>query len=219
MRQSEHILYITLIDFLIQLLFLALVIGVVYSITIESENQKLDPQVCKDAIDFANTAKRLTGISNLTQITDQLTALGPLNAASRDAASCRALRQRVDAVGGVDSAKKLLDKAIQETGQGLPSCLPNRGTLMSFDAYPSHIALKDYKPRELADFLKRIGVQQSEILGLSPTEFRNIFSNVGKIYPDCRFNVRLIEHSFDTRPRDAVRSAFLVIPVPAPDRK
>lgn len=219
MRQSEHILYITLIDFLLQLLFLGMVISVVYAISTADTSNTMDPEECKSAIDFTNTAKRLTGISNLTELTDKLTALGPLNSASNDAEVCRDIAGKVKAVGGAANAKKILDKAILETGQGLPSCLPNKAKIMSFDAYHDHITLRDYNPNEFHAFLQKTNINKTAIERLSPTEFRSMFSKVREYYPECRFNVDLIEHSFDTRPRDAVRSAFMVFPKAAPDRK
>ena len=71
MRQSEHVLYITLIDFLIQLIFLGLVLSVIYS----ASQPSMDEQ--ERATEVLTKIKQLTGISDLTEITDTQTRLGP----------------------------------------------------------------------------------------------------------------------------------------------
>lgn len=216
MRQSEHVLYITLIDFLLQLLFLGMVISVIYAISQQDEESPLDPVVAKDAIEAMEKVKNLTGISNLTQLTDELTRLGPLQPANNNLDTWKSITEAVKNAGGTDAAKKILEK---QAGQGLPSCLPNKARLATFHAYLDHIDLGKYDAEEFPALLTRIGVQKSSVERIPRTEFPNVFRQVRTHYPDCRFNIELIEHSFDTRPRDSVRQVFMPIPVPAADRR
>lgn len=217
MRQSEHVLYITLIDFLLQLLFLGMVISVMYAMSQQEDLPvAVDPAVAKDAIEAMEKVKSLTGVSNITQLTDELTRLGPLQPANKNVESWKNIAETVKSVGGVDSAKRILDK---QAGQGLPSCLPNKGRLATFHAYSEYIDLGNYAPNDFPALLAKIGLQKSSVEHIATRDFSSVFKLVKVHYPDCRFNVDLIEHSFDTRPRDSVRQAFMVIPVAASDRR
>ena len=215
-RQSEHVLYITLIDFLLQLLFLGMVISVIYAISQQEEATAFDPAVAKDAIEAMQKVKNLTGISNLTELTDELTRLGPLQQAGKNVDSWINIADAVKNVGGIDTAKKIL---VKQAGQGLPSCLPNKARLATFHAYPDHIDLGIHDSKEFGALLTKIGLQKANVERISTREFPTVFKQVKAHYPDCRFNVDLIEHSFDTRPRDSVRQAFMVIPIAAPDQR
>jgi len=216
MRQSEHVLYITLIDFLLQLLFLGMVISVIYSISQQDQENSLNPAIAKNAIEGMEKVKNLTGISDLTQLTDELTRLGPLQSANSELEAFRKITDAVKNVGGTDVAKKILEK---QSGQGFPSCLPNRAKLATFHAYPDHIDLGRFDDKEFPALLEKLGIKISNVERVLRTEFSGIFKKVKFYYPDCRFNVELIEHSFDTRPRDSVRQIFLTIPIPATDRR
>ena len=66
MKQSEQALYITLIDFLIQIIFIGLVIGVVYAV-IQTEN---DPS--KDNSQKLETVAKDSGM-NVSELLDYLT--------------------------------------------------------------------------------------------------------------------------------------------------
>lgn len=209
MRQTEHVLYITLIDFLLQLLFLGMVISVIYAIPQSDEEAKLDPVEAKDAMEGMQKIKELTGISDITTLTDQLIRMGPLQTAEKHAKLGQYLEKDVLGAGGMDAAKKALaEHAARRGGQGKPSCLPNGGKLASLHAYSNRIELHQPVGKEMVDFLSRIGLPQDRSMSLSLTQFRATFASVASIYPGCRFNVEIIEHSYDTRPRDAIRSAF-----------
>lgn len=219
MRQAEHVLYITLIDFLLQLLFLGMVISVIYAISQREEPAAPDPAAARDAIETMTKIKNLTGISDLTKLTDELTRLGPLNQAGNDAQSWRDISDAVRDIGGNEAAKKTLtDQAAKRGGQGLPSCLPNKARLATFHAFQDRIDLGDHDEKELQALLVRIGVAKDKAAHLTTAEFPRVFGPVKISHPDCRFNVDLVEHSYDTRPRDAVRSAFMVFPRPSADR-
>jgi hypothetical protein len=218
MKQSEHVLYITLIDFLLQLLFLGLVIGVIYSAhqpTKEelSESKKIDSAFKK--------IKELTGISDLTVLTDELTRLGPLKEAAKNASQFEKIKPSIDKLGGVEEAEKVLKSELGKKGQGLPSCLTNGERVATFDAYSDKIVVSPSYSSEFAKLLTELGIPKEKITSLSLREFREIFYPVisrNKKY-ECVYHINLIEHSFDTRPRDAFIAIFRAIPQRAPDAK
>lgn len=188
MRQSEHILYITLVDFLLQLVFLGLVIGVVYAVGSQGDTEEL------------KQIKAQLGTSDLTKLTDELTRLAPL----------KDIESSVSSVGGVQIAKKILEEqAKKQEGQGQKSCLPNGAIVATFDAFENRIEVK--RPLSL-EFQKLLG-ELNIAAQLSPMSFElftKTFSPILSRYPECRFNVIVVEHSYDTRPRDTVRKIFWV---------
>jgi hypothetical protein len=215
MRQSEHVLYITLVDFLLQLLFLGLVISVIYAIAQRDDAAKLDPKQARDAIESMTEIKKLTGVSDITVLTDELTRLGPLQSAARHAELGREVEDVVAEAGGLEAAKRVLTDQISKRGQGKPSCLENGAKLATFHAYPDRIELGQPLTKEMVSLLSRMGLTNSRVSQLSLREFRAIFEQVKRIEPDCRYNVEVVEHSFDTRPRDTVRTAFITMWLPA----
>lgn len=207
MKQSEHVLYITLIDFLLQLLFLGLVIGVIYSAHQPSkaelnESKKIDSAFKK--------IKELTGISDLTVLTDELTRLGPLSEAAKKISKFEKINPTIEKLGGVEEAEKVLKSELGKKGQGLPSCLDSAERIATFDAYADRIILSSNYTSEFEKLLIELNISKDKIASLSLQEFREVFYPVisrNKKF-ECIYNVNLIEHSFDTRPRDAFRSIF-----------
>lgn len=220
MRQTEHVLYITLIDFLLQLLFLGMVISVIYSIAQTEDADKLDPKQARDAIERMTEIKKLTGISDITVLTDELTRLGPLQPAAKRAELGGKVEQVVTKAGGVQESIRILEEQAAKRGQGKPSCLDDGAKLTTLHAYSDRIELRQPIGKEMADLIASIGLNPDKATRLSLNEFKAAFSPVTRLRRDCRYNVELVEHSFDTRPRDAVRSAFITWWLtPAADRR
>jgi hypothetical protein len=214
MRQSEHVLYITLVDFLLQLLFLGMVISVIYS------SVQPDPEEIQSNRTFIEKVKKTTGISDLTVLTDLLTRLGPLNQAPANVELGRDLEDAVKKVGGKDEALNLLNAAAKK-GQGRPSCLENGGKLATFHAYSDRIELQMPISNEMTSLLKSLGLSVDSVSKLSLNDFANVFAPVTKRNEkeNCIFNVIVTEHAYDTRPRDVIRKSFLPFPRPANDIK
>lgn len=220
MRQTEHVLYITLIDFLLQLLFLGMVISVIYAIAQREDAESLDPKQARDAIERMTEFKRLTGISDLTILTDELTRLGPLQPAAKHIKLGKELEKDVIEAGGPETARRILSEQNAKRGQGKPSCLDNGAKLATFHAYSDQIVLGQPLTRDMERLLSRMNLTAERNSRLSLREFRAAFAQVKKLEPNCRYNVELVEHSFDTRPRDTVRTAFITMWLPAaPDRR
>lgn len=208
MRQSEHVLYITLVDFLIQLIFMGLIIGVIYAAAQREESGKLDSRSGEEALKQIEHIKELFGISDLTKLTDELTRLAPLQATSKYADMGRDLELAVSAVGGVQEAKKALEEqARKKVGQGKPSCLPNGAIVATFDVFEDHVEIQRPLTPEFEKLLAELGLGD-RVAPMPLTSFKTAFAPLLTKHPDCRFNAKVVEHSFDTRPRDAVSSAF-----------
>lgn len=215
MRQSEHVLYITLVDFLLQLLFLGMVISVIYSST------QPDPEETQSNKSFIEQVKKSTGISDLTILTDLLTRLGPLNQASAKVEIGRDLEDAVKKVGGKDEALKLLNAAATKKGQGLPPCLAKGEKLVTFHAYSDRIEIQTPITPEMSSLLKYLETSIESVSRLSLAEFARVFAPVyaRNQKEQCIYNVVVNEHVYDTRPRDVIRKTFLAEPRPANDIK
>lgn len=201
-HQSDNVLYITLVDFLIQLLFLGLVLGVLYVATLEEQEKG------KENADFIERAKRLTGISDLTLLTDELTRLGPLMAVAKYVTLGQTLEQKVLAVGGAEKASSVLSEYIKKNpGVGKPSCLPNKAILATVHAYEDRIQIKS-STGELTTLLKELKLEFADVSELTLKKFTSVFRPVLALHPDCSYNVELVEYTYDTRPRDAVGAVF-----------
>ena len=209
MRQSEHILYVTLIDFLLQILFLGLVLSVIYAASLEPDPERGKIEDPKTAQENIQTIKKLTGISDITELTDLLTRLGPLQQVKGKQDDYEKLYSEAKKVGGVDAAKKIpADYAAVSGGQGSKSCLPNKARLATLHVYRDRIELGSFDPKEFPDLLGKLSLSKEKVERLSLEEFTKLFSEVKTLFPDCKFNVDLIEHSYDTRPRDVIRPIF-----------
>ncbi len=213
MRQSEHVLYITLVDFLLQLLFLGLVLSVIYTAL------QPDPDEVQANKAFVAEVKKLTGISDLTVLTDELTRLGPLKSAASDVKFVRELEDLMSKVGGQEKALKLLNDESKKAGQGLPSCLPNGKTIANFDAYSDRIELQTPLSVEMNDLLKILKIAPERVAKLGLHEFRDVFGALAarNQTEKCIYNVVLYEHVFDTRPRDKFNGLFVTLKRAASD--
>lgn len=153
--------------------------------------------------------KKLTGISNFTELTDFLTRLGPLRQAQASRDDYEKISPEVQKIGGVDVARKVLaDHAAVLGGQGSKSCLPNRARVATLHVYRDRIELGSYDPKEFPALLAKLSLSKDTVERLSLEEFSKVFGDVKTLFPDCKFNVDLVEHSFDTRPRDVIRPIF-----------
>ena len=202
MRQSEHVLYITLIDFLIQLIFLGLVLSVIYSASQPSKDE------VNSTAEFISKVKQLTGISDLTEITDELTRLGPLKNAEQNNEIAKEFNNLASKVGGKDAAFKILTtEANKGSAPGKPSCIGGL-KVATFDAYEDRLELRSPVSSEMNELLKQLNLSLELVKKIPTREFSKIFAQIRVIEKNCVFNVGLVEHSFDTRPRDAVNSIF-----------
>ena len=202
MRQSEHVLYITLIDFLIQLIFLGLVLSVIYSASQPSKDEQ------DRATEVIEKIKQLTGVSDLTEITDELTRLGPLKTAIQNSKLAEEFNKLAGKVGGKDAALKILTaEANKGSAPGKPYCIGGL-KVATFDAYEDRLELRSPISTEMSELLKQLNLSSEQVKKIPIKEFPKIFAQLRVIETTCVYSVVLVEHSFDTRPRDAVNSTF-----------
>ncbi len=195
-------------DFLLQLIFLGLIIGVIYASLQTEEAQTIDPKPGQEALEELRKIKNMLGISDLTNLTDELSRLAPLQATSMFVAVGKDLEVAVSGVGGTEQAKKILEKhIILKAGQGKPSCLQNGAILAVLDAYEDRIEIQRPLTADFEKLLLELGLEKHNYR-FKLAEFKANFSPLLSKHPDCRYNVKIIEHSFDTRPRDAIRGTF-----------
>ncbi|MDO8283187.1 MAG: hypothetical protein Q7U10_11305 [Thermodesulfovibrionia bacterium] len=203
MKQSEQALYITLIDFLIQIIFIGLVVGVVYAVS-QTEDDK-----------SKNNANKLEVIAkdsgmNVEELLDYMSKLGPIKTLGPAESAPglfklgKELENLVAKVGGVDEAKNILKKS---GGQGYESCLPDKKAIVTFHAYENYITV-DGKTKEFDTLLSQLGVSANKIDKMTFSEFKENFNRVIKDNPNCRYNVNIIEHSDFKKPRDVIRTCF-----------
>ena len=202
MRQSEHVLYITLIDFLIQLIFLGLVLSVIYYASQPSKDEQ------DKAAEAIAKIKQLTGISDLTEITDELTRLGPLKTAAQNSKLGEDFNNLAGKVGGKEAAFKILTtEANKGSAPGKPYCIGGL-KVATFDAYEDRLELRPPVSSEMSELLKQLNLSSESVKRIPIKEFSKTFAQLRVIETTCVYNVVLVEHSFDTRPRDAVNSTF-----------
>lgn len=150
MKRNNDVYFITLIDLLVQILFLGLLLYVVAKAGSEQEQRRQDKE--SEAV---QRLLKASGVSNITELTDELTKLAPLNElkgtadflaraggitaankmldASKQAGGAdqlrataddaKAMRELVARVGGIDKIDEIIKK--YEEGSGKPPCLFN----------------------------------------------------------------------------------------------
>ena len=206
MKRASSTLYLTLIDFLIQILFLGLLLGYVHAtkktnqaeeVTALQNKLKAAIEEIKKKDEVISKLLRTSGHSTIQQLTDFLTRLGPLVS-------------QAEKVGGVHKAVEVLVDH-QNKGQGKPSCLPDAAMLTIIHAFEDHLEIREISP-ELQKLLAKLGVSGESIGHMSFVQFENKFSPVLRLEPGCRYNVTVLEYSPYKMPRDVVRKVFVAFP-------
>lgn len=148
MKRNNDVYFITLIDLLVQIIFLSLLLYVVGK---AGEERQLAAQ--RSAAEKVERALKASGVSNITELTDELTKLGPIKemkgtadfiSRAGGAAMANRLVGIVTQVGGVERLEGKLDEAAKvqalvdragggekveqiikkfEEGSGKPPCL------------------------------------------------------------------------------------------------
>lgn len=214
--RSEQSLYVTLIDFLMQLLFFGLLIGVMYAIANAQEDDVV-VTVTKERDKLAIQLKDLyqaTGTTEYPQLKAELERIGPLSEVSKLTDVARALGPSVQAVGGVKNAQRLIDDQVRR-GQFKPPCYDNPAKVATFHAYGDHIVVDSQMGIEFRRLMSDLKIDEARYSKLSFEQFSQAFADVLVKFPDCRFNVTVVEYTPLKQPRDVVRRFFYAFPVEA----
>jgi hypothetical protein len=212
---ADKVILLTLVDLLLQLLFLFLFAVLVVSQTALSEKEWKDWGIVSKVIQkFQIDLPTFGPTWQKGQI-----AIAEKGAGEKAIKTVSDLDEIVTKVGGLDIALKVLREQVSKRGgQDFPSCLPRGVSLATFDVYLDRIELRT-PGEEMFGVLKKLNLSYDEVKTLSLRGFQNAFSRITKLESTCRYNVVIFEHSFDIRPRDAVGSAFYHHSIPARNRE
>lgn len=202
LRRSNDVFLLTLVDFLVQVIFFATFIFVAYQALIKDPNAKdYDQAQVTKAIELA-------GVSDLNELTDELTKLAPVN--------LKGFNSKLGDGGAAQLDKKLERLAKLERGQGKPACIyetvdGERKAKMLATAVgsASNITFVENTP-ELQKLLSSLGLTFENVRSLSLPAFRRTFAGVIHRQPECRYTIVLRETTNLVNARDAAQQIFYV---------
>lgn len=209
-QRSDSVVLLTLVDFLIQIIFFGLLVFVFYKAAEGRSKRNYTPAQVGKAIDAA-------GVSNIVELNDELTKLAPmqlkqlnkeLRADGKNADIAKLIEVVNQAGGAGEAAKKL------EQGLGRPPCLVSEVTgkrqvkvLAAVTGSANTITFEAETP-ELHALLTEVGLKYGDIQSLPLTRFRSVFNRVVEKHPNCRYTVQLRETTGLVFARDAVQQIF-----------
>jgi hypothetical protein len=219
MKRSDDVFFFTLIDFLLQVFFFGLVLFVLAQSTQDKVNEAR-----KEESEQIQKIKDALGVTNLAEITDQLTNLIPIdqlvgfstlinNSGGLD--KVKEAVALVEKAGGVTQLKAdLIDLGKFKEGSGKPPCLFNivdgkrfPKALATVIANDTSIAFKETNA-ELEEALRLIGRSYDSIRELPMAQFRSVFTPLVIKKPECRYTLQFQERTRLIDARDAARFAF-----------
>lgn len=219
MKRDDSVFFFTLVDFLVTTLFFGLVLyvwaGDASAAAVTKQN------------DQALAVKRIagaTGVSDLTELTDRLTRLGPIKDIEQTKAyvdsigglgKLQEIQALVRAAGGIDSLAAALVKLRRQEGYGKPPCrfvMAPDGRKSPIDiararATDSTISLVTRFP-PFDSLVTRLGIVLPPGGVFTLGEFRRDFARVSDIEPDCRFWIEFVEQTRYVDARDSAYVAF-----------
>lgn len=233
MRRSDDVFFFTLIDFLLQVFFFGLLLFVV------GQAMQQDKEKMRAADDAArDKLVNATGVSNITELTDLLTRMAPLDqlrgttdfiARNGGTKGVEGAMAAIGAAGGVDNVVKMhkdiaalkgdisamSTRINQLEGWGKASCIPN--IVVNGKSQPKSIArvvvqdstiTLEDPTPEMQKLLSSLGLEFSAVQRLSLSEFRSTFAPVVAKQPECRYFLSVVTKTQYLDPMRAVWSAF-----------
>jgi hypothetical protein len=227
MKRGDDVFFFTLIDFLLQVFFFGLLLFVVLQAKSKDEGAALQrEEAAKERL------LKGVGVSSLTELTDLLTRLAPLEELrgtsefmARNGGASKAISavEVIKTAGGPENVDKLAQQlkianarvSELEGGWGKASCLPN--VTLNGKVQPKSIArvvvddeaitLEEPTP-EMFALLARHGLTFSAVERLSPPRFRTVFSQVVSKQPECRYFLSVVTRTQYLEPMRAVWAGF-----------
>jgi len=227
MKRGDDVFFFTLIDFLLQVFFFGLLLFVVLQAKSKDDGAALQrEEAAKERL------LKGVGVSSLTELTDLLTRLAPLEELrgtsefmARNGGASKAISavEVIKTAGGTENVDKLAQQlkianarvSELEGGWGKASCLPNVTT--NGKVQPKSIArvvvdddvitLEEPTP-EMLELLARHGLTFSAVEKLTPPQFRTAFSPVVSKQPECRYFLNAVTRTKYLEPMRAVWSGF-----------
>lgn len=199
MNRREDVLYLTLIDFFLQMLFLVMIALLAYIYVERRHNAE-----AKQFLDLAKEYK----VDSVQELIDRLQTLAPIN----NLEDAKKAQDFMNANGGLKEVNAMVEKF--KEGQGKPPCifeldngLKVAKSVAVFEATNSSIRLISWQP-EFEQLAKQINQPISNNQQWSLREFSSAWHNVLVNYPQCRYTVTLHERSNLVAPRDRVQGIF-----------
>ena len=215
-RRSDNVFLLTLVDFLVQIIFFGLFIFVAYQALLNREAKQYNPGDVQEAIERA-------GVSDLKELIDELSRLAPVrlkgfNDALGDKASPADVKHAADAISQAGGAQGVSDSmsrlAKLEQGSDKPPCLYDtlngkRETrnLATAVGTASNISFTGPTP-ELTALLSEVGLSYGQVQSLGLREFPRTFRRVLEKHPSCRYTIVFKETTRVVDARDAAGQIF-----------
>lgn len=207
--RRDDVFFFVLIDFLVQIIFFGLFIFVIYQAQIRNDEKK-----SKEAVDAA-------GVSDLTELTDELSRLAPvklkeLNDLIKQAGGAEkveTLLRRANEEGGAQASVARLDKLRRLEGADKPACLVDEKTrqplpLLTVLARGRTLTVIDRAP-QLAQVLPELSGAGPQTY--SPEAFQQVFRPLLSRKPDCRYFIKFQERTELVAPRRAAGQIFYLM--------
>jgi hypothetical protein len=215
-QRSDSVFLLTLVDFLVQVIFFGLFVFVVYQAMLERDRKRYDPATVDRAVETA-------GVSDLTELVDELSKLAPIrlkgfNATlgnESDEAQVRRAAEAIREAGGAAGVSDAMQRLAKlERGSGLPACLDETVggvrravTLAAATGTGSSISFDAPTP-QFTRLLDEVGLDFGSVKSLGLREFPRVFQRVLTKHPKCRYTILLRETTRMVNARDAAGQIF-----------
>jgi len=226
MRRTDDVFFFTLIDFLLQIAFFGVLLFVFQQTASRVEQSRRAAEEAKK-----NELLAGAGVSDLTELTDMLTRMAPLDqlrgtsdfiATNGGVDKVKAAANAASEAGGIDKfvdmakqVKLMTARISQLEGYGKPSCLPyvsvsghpQPKTIAKVQVEDNVITMTDPTP-EMQTLLTGLGTSYDHVQRLSLAEFKATFAPVVAKQPDCRYFLSLSRKTALYEPVQTVWTAF-----------
>lgn len=215
-QRSDSIFLLTLVDFLVQIIFFGLFIFVVHYTIAQRDKRRYDPAAVDRAVETA-------GVSDLTELVDELSKLAPIrlkgfNATlgnESDEAQVRKVAEAIREAGGAAGVTNAMQRLAKlEKGSGLPACLDEtvggtrRATTLATATGTSDSIVFDAPTPQFMKVLAEVGLDFGSVRSLGLRDFGRTFRRILTKHPNCRYTIVLRETTRMVNARDAAGQIF-----------
>jgi hypothetical protein len=218
MKKSEEIFYFTLIDFLIQIFFFGLVLYAASNYLNGKKNAEREANEKQIA-----QMLKATGVSNLTELSDDLSKLGPLKELkgtadfiSRNGGPTKVEEtvKVINSAGGIEEVKKAVKTYEEAYGKKPCHYLTVAGkqvpkTLARFRVNDDYIEMLS-SSEEMDLLLAKLGKNSEQVKNLGLEEFKSTFGPIKTIYPNCAHFVEVKVNTKFILPMRSIWAGFKV---------
>lgn len=219
-RQTDDVFYLIIIDLILQVCFFGVLLSVAYGALHKVKQKELSPAERTKLEEL----KKKAGVSNLTELTDTLMKLGPLNELKGNSeflqknggkAAVEKNLKAVEQAGGVDNIQKMGDELNRLKGK--PTCpveasadWPHVGKLARIRGTDDRISFIQTSPK-FNEVLRKIGRTSESVKDLSTKEFTAVFSPLKS--GDCLYSLDFEEQTDLVHARVAMANIFYYTPI------